>query len=409
MIASSPAPGTPLTDGWPVDTFSPAVNWEITLAKNGFRVFDSDIHVVEPADLFENHLDAPFRDRIPRMQRSDVTGVDTWMINGQSFPVWNEWPEFAAANAGLKEKKAQTPHQVRAFERGFDAVTTLEAMDAEGVDVAALFRTIGGTMVIGTDGLDPDYASALCRAYNDWIAQYAGTDSARLKGIALLPLQSVDQAIEEARRAVDELGFVGVTMHLEPVDGRLLYDPEVEPLWDELEKLGTAVCLHGTSTAPGVEDISRKYLRHPAARTLTHTVSFPTQIMGAMAGMVLSGVLERHPGLRVAFLEANCSWLPWFLYRLDDQQRKYTDSPLALPPSEYFRRQCFISMEADEELVADVLPHFGDEHLVVSTDYPHPDSGFPNVMDEFFELDLSDETRTKVLWDNCARLYGIAD
>jgi predicted TIM-barrel fold metal-dependent hydrolase len=377
------------------------------VAKNGFRIFDSDIHVIEPANLFEDFLEAPYRDRIPRVRRSDVTGVDTWVIDGRSFPMWNEWPEYAAANARLAERKASTPLQVKAFEHGFDAATTLEAMDAEGVDATALFRTIGGTGVIGMDGLGDEYATALCRAYNNWLSSYCAADPARLKGVALLPLQSVDMAIEEARRAVQELGFVGVTVHCEPVDGHMLHDARMEPLWAELVRLNVPLCLHGTSTAPGELDVSRKFLHRPAGRTLTHTVAFPMQIMGAFAGLALSGTLERHPSLRVALLEANCSWLPWFLYRLDDQQRKYADSPLPLEPSAYFHRQCVASMEADEALALEALPHLGADHLVVSTDYPHPDSGFPHVMDEFFELDLSDDARRQILWDNCIRLYGL--
>jgi predicted TIM-barrel fold metal-dependent hydrolase len=244
-------------------------------------------------------------------------------------------------------------------------------------------------------------------AYNNWLHDYCAGDPARLKGVAILPLQAIDLAIEEARRVVNDLGFVGVTVHCEPVDGRLLYDAAVEPLWDEIERLGVAACLHGTSTAPGIEDVSRKFLRHPAGRTLTHAISFPTQMMGAMSGLILSGVLERHPAMRTAFLEANCSWLPWLLYRLDDQQKKYTDSPLSLAPSEYFKRQCFISMEVDEDLASGVIEYMGDDHLVLSTDYPHPDSAFPKAIEEFFEQDMLEDTRRKILWDNCARLYNL--
>lgn len=376
--------------------------------KNGFRVVDSDIHVIEPGSLFEDYLEEPFRHRMPTMTRSDITGVDSWVIDGQLFPIWNEWPEFVEANARLQAKKQQTPFQVKAFERRFNPATTLEAMDLEGVDIAALFRTNGGTWILGLDHLEPEYAAALCRAYNNWMYDYCQADPARLKGVALLPLQAIDLAVEEVKRVVTDLGFVGVTVHPEPVNGRLLYDEEVEPLWSEIERLGTAVCLHGTSTAPGREDISRKYLRHPAGRTLTHAISFPSQIMGALAGLVLSGVLERHAALRIAFLEANCSWLPWLLYRLDDQQEKYGDSPLPLRPSEYFLRQCVISMEADESLALDVMAKYGDDLVVISTDYPHPDSAFPHAMDEFFSLGMSEEARRKVLWDNCAKLYGLA-
>ena len=376
--------------------------------KNGFRILDSDIHVIEPGDLFENYLEDPFRSNIPRTERSELTGFDTWLIPGNRvFPPWIKWPEFIAANDTLLATKSATPEQVAAFETGFDAKTTLAAMDLEGVDAAALLRTLGGMWVIGTDGLEPEYAAALCRAYNNWLHDYCAEDPARLKGVAILPLQAIDLAIEEARRVVNDLGFVGVTVHCEPVDGRLLYDAAVEPLWDEIERLGVAACLHGTSTAPGIEDVSRKFLRHPAGRTLTHAISFPTQMMGAMSGLILSGVLERHPAMRTAFLEANCSWLPWLLYRLDDQQKKYTDSPLSLAPSEYFKRQCFISMEVDEDLASGVIEYMGDDHLVLSTDYPHPDSAFPKAIEEFFEQDMLEDTRRKILWDNCARLYNL--
>ncbi|MBI67753.1 MAG: hypothetical protein CL777_03285 [Chloroflexi bacterium] len=377
--------------------------------KNGFKIFDSDIHVVEPANLFQDYLEGEYRSRMPVMQRSDLTGVDTWVIDGIQFPIWNEWPEFLEANKGLKQKKQSTEFHIHAFDNKFDPITTLAAMDLEGVDIAALFRTNGGTWILGLDDLEPEYATALCRAYNNWMYDYCQVSPSRLKGIALLPLQAVDMAIEEARRAVLELGFVGVTLHPEPVNGRLLYDSELEPLWDALEKLNVAVCLHGTSTAPGREDISRKYLRHPAGRTLTHAISFPSQIMGAMGGLILSGVMERHPQLRFAFLEANCSWLSWFLYRIDDQQQKYTDSPLILKPSEYFYRQCMISMEADEHLALPWINATNGKFTVISTDYPHPDSAFPDSMNEFFDLDIKADVRRKILWDNCIRLYGIKD
>jgi predicted TIM-barrel fold metal-dependent hydrolase len=377
------------------------------VSKNGFRILDSDLHVIEPGDLFTRYLDPKFSDRAPTLEISDVSAIDTWVVDGNPFPYWGRWPEFHQANQRLRDKKEVSAFQVRAFETKFNSKTTLEAMDMEGVDTAVLYRTTGGMLGMAIDGLEPEFALALCRAYNDWIADYCKTDPTRLKGVAMLPLYDVDMAIDEARRAVNELGFVGVTVHCEPVNGRLPYDLEVEPLWTELERLGTSVGFHGTSTAPSTEDITRKYLRHPAGRTLTHALSFPTQMMAMIAGLTLSGVLERHPSLRVAFLEANCSWLPWLLYRLDDQWAKYTDAPLQQRPSDYFLRQCCISVEADEPGLQEVINRVGDDNLVISTDYPHPDSAFPHSMDEFFEQEISDDSRRKVLWDNTARLYGI--
>lgn len=377
------------------------------MAKAGFRIIDSDLHLIEPADLFEQYLEKRFREQAPRREASVVSGQNTWAVDGKPTPHWIDWPEFRNANSRLWQKKEDSPVQVEAFERGFDAASTLRAMDIEGVDVAPLYRSAAGVMCVATDGLDPPFRSALCRAYNDWLANFCKADPVRLKGVALIPLHDISFAIEESRRAVQQLGFVGVSLYPEPVGGRMLYDLDVEPLWDALEELHTAVGIHGSSNSTSDVEVSRRYLQHPAPRVVSHAITFPFQTMGVMAGMLLSGVLERHPGLRVAFLEANCGWLSWFLYRLDEQSEKYADAELAHAPSEYFLRQCFISMDSDEAVAEDVIRRWGDDFVIISTDYPHADSPFPHAMDQFLELGFPAETKRKILWDNCARLYGL--
>ena len=82
-------------------------------------------------------------------------------------------------------------------------------------------------------------------------------------------------------------------------------------------------------------------------------------------------------------------------------------APIALPPSEYFKRQCCLALDADEEPAVDVVEKLGADYFVVSTDYPHPDGAFPEAMNEFLALPLDDAARRKILWDNCARLYDI--
>jgi len=378
------------------------------MTKRGFRVMDSDLHVIEPADLFDRYLEGPYRGDPPRRESSLVTGTDKWVAQGCVMPYWADMPNFRAANSRLNARKEQTPLQVKAFASGFSPETTLEAMDAEGIDVAVLYRTVAGILIAGSDGLEPAYAVAACRAYNNWLADYCGTDPRRLKGAALIPLHDVDLAIGETRRAVRDLGFIGVCLYPEPLNGRLLYDPEMEPFWSALEDLGVGVGIHGSSFAPAHEDVSRKYLLHPAGRTVTHALAAPMQMMAAIAGLILSGVLDRHPRIRLAFLEAGCAWLPWFLDRLDDQWEKYSDSPLSGAPSSYFQRQCFVSVEPGEVLVQDVVRRVGDGCLIISTDYPHSDSPFPHAIDEFLAIDLADSSRARILWENCARFYGLA-
>ena len=132
--------------------------------------------------------------------------------------------------------------------------------------------------------------------------------------------------------------------------------------------------------------------------------------MGAMASMTTGGVLERHPKLRCAFLEGTAGWLYWWLWRLDDQWEKFgpgCEHQLSMMPSEYFKRQCYIALDVDEEPAVDVVNKLGAEYFVVSSDYPHSDGAFPQAIEQFLSLSLSDEQRRQILWDNCARLYAI--
>lgn len=133
--------------------------------------------------------------------------------------------------------------------------------------------------------------------------------------------------------------------------------------------------------------------------------------MLALAAMITGGVLARFPRLRVGFLEGNSGWLPWWLNRLDDQWKKYGGGEsirLDGLPSEYFRRQCYIGTDVDEELLSVVIDEVGDDNIVMSTDYPHADGPFPHGTETFLNLPgVSLESKRKILWDNCVKLYGL--
>ena len=146
---------------------------------------------------------------------------------------------------------------------------------------------------------------------------------------------------------------------------------------------------------------------------LMHAAAHPVEMMLAMGGLISGGVFDRHPTLRAGFLECSCGWVPWWLWRLDEEHEKlgHADrATLARRPSETFREHCFVAVEPDEVGLPEVIAALGDDAWVISTDWPHDDSGYPHAMDTFLSLPgLSDDSRRKILWDNCARLYGLAD
>ena len=78
-----------------------------------------------------------------------------------------------------------------------------------------------------------------------------------------------------------------------------------------------------------------------------------------------------------------------------------------MAPSEYFKRQGYASVEADEEPVKYVVADIGSSNILFSTDFPHSDSKFPNSVERFLELDIDDDAKRKILWDNCVDTYRL--
>ena len=378
------------------------------MAKAGFRILDSDLHLMEPPDLYERYLDPRYRDRVPRATADRAGHYAGWMVDGRPIPPWIGDSEVLRANEML-DLKAQR-EMPEGWGSHFDAASSLRAMDTEGIDVAVMFRT-SASMLVSVDSLEPDYSLALCRAFNDWVSDYCKVAPDRLKATAIVPQHDPALAAEEARRAVKELGVVAIVLLPMPIANRHVHDPDFDVLWAEIQRLGVPVCFHGTSGAASRDYVGARFVGHPTYRTLLHSSVFSLELMLTMGSLILGGVLERYPQLKVAFLEGTCSWLPWWLYRLDDQWEKFGPGEsvrLSKPPSAYFLRQCFISMDADEHLAEDMVNRLGDDNVVFSTDYPHPDSAYPHATDEFLSLEgLSTATKRKVLWDNCARLYGL--
>ncbi len=136
---------------------------------------------------------------------------------------------------------------------------------------------------------------------------------------------------------------------------------------------------------------ARRYVGHANFHPIAHAIRNPVELMGAIASLTTGGVMERHPKLRAAFLEGTAGWLPWWLWRLDDQWEKFgpgCERSLSMLPSEYFRRQCYIALDVDEEPAVHAVNDLGAEYFVVSSDYPHSDGAFPEAMQQFFGLPL---------------------
>ena len=381
--------------------------------KNGFRVLDSDLHTMEPDGLWADYLEEPFKKLAPQFLRSTDRAPNQPVIRIGDIEIaeFSKRPRTAVVGRSLQERAfARHPHYAVAHARGYDAATHLEAMDIEGIDVAVVYGT-RGRQVLMHDDLDPQVAAALARAHNNWTRDFCARDPRRLKFAAQLAFHDVPSAVAEARRAVRELGAIAVIGTPNPVHGRHVHDPEMEPLWTAIEELGVPVGFHPTGQSSLRDDIARRYVDTPNGRVIGVAGRNPIELMMAFGSMAAGGVLERHPGLRCAFLEGTCGWLPWYLWRLDEAWEKFgpgSEVQISQLPSQYFFRQCYIATDADEKPLRQVVEAIGDDNIVVSTDYPHSDGLFPSAIEEFVQLEgVGDKTKAKILWDNCARLYKL--
>ena len=381
--------------------------------KNGFRVLDSDLHTMEPDGLWAEYLAEPFKKFAPQFLRSSDRAPNQPVIRIGDVEIaeFSKRPRTAVVGRSLQERAfARHPHYAIAHARGYDATTHLEAMDIEGIDVAVIYGT-RGRQVLMHDDLDPQVAAALARAHNNWTRDFCALDPRRLKFAAQLAFHDVPSAVAEARRAVRELGAVAVIGTPNPIRGRHVHDPELDPLWTAIEELGVPVGFHPTGQSSLRDDIARRYIDTPNGRVIGVAGRNPIELMMAFGSMAAGGVLERHPGLRCAFLEGTCGWLPWYLWRLDEAWEKFgpgSEIQISQLPSQYFFRQCYIATDADEKPLRQVVEAIGDDNIVVSTDYPHSDGLFPVAIEEFIRLEgVSDKSKAKILWDNCARLYKL--
>ena len=370
------------------------------MARNGFKVFDSDMHIMEPPDLWPRYMAAEFGSRAPRGCTSENVR-DLGLIFPQEQP--NARHSAGTLHRGHNYDKNQGIYRDHS-ERGWSGEVQLEAMDTEGIDAAVLFPS-RGLGVLTYPEHQPDFAAALARAYNDWLHDFCRAGPERLFGAGMISVYDMDDAVSETRRVAGEYGFRSVFLRSNIVTGKPLHDPYYEPLWDTLEELGLPIGFHEASAS-----------RSPQAGEqfepnfgLRRVYAQPFEQMMGLGSFLAGGVLARHPKLRVAFLEANCSWLPWLLWRLDEGYEREGDifmTDLEEKPSEYFRRQCWVSVEPDEAPARYTIEEIGCDQLVFSTDYPHGDSKYPHAVEGFLELELSDEQKRKILWDNCARFYG---
>ena len=258
-----------------------------------YATIDADGHVIEPADIWLPRLDPQFHAAAPR-RVVDNRGRVRQFVGGE-----------------LKTYIPMPPGSGSPVAGGFDAKARLRDMDAQGIECSVLFPTTG--LFFGGLG-NADVQIALCRAYNDWLHEFCSADPKRLRGVAAVPQLDVGESVNEARRTVEDYGFVGAMLRPNQVNGRNLDDPWYEPLWQALSELGIPAAMHEGTTQDLPQSADRRYDNF----MFRHVCSHPHEQQMALMEFTCGGVLDRYRDLRVIFLESGCGWIAHWLERLDE-------------------------------------------------------------------------------------------
>jgi uncharacterized protein len=382
--------------------------------KDGRLVADSDMHVMEPADLWQRYIDPVWAHAAP----VGLNEIERDMRVRVKNAVLLRLGRTSAREKGRPWSADQDSAFAHAEERNWDAKSQVMAMDMEGIDSTVLFPSRGLFVLalqsaehIGPDGMDLGLSAAIARAYNDWMYDFVCDTgrSDRVFGSAMIAPHDVSAAIEELGRSV-ERGFKAGFLVPGLVDNKPWHHPTYDPLWREAERLGVPICFHGGGTTYLKPDFA--FSEHLDKLMLWHAFNQPLGIMFVVTCFTSGGILERFPELKVGLLEGNCSWAPFMMYRLDEHWEwtgRYEAPDLQMKPSQYFLRNCFVSCEADEEVARHYFEDFGDDNVVFSTDYPHADSKFPHATEQFLELPFGETTKRKLLWENYCKLYGVSE
>ena len=285
---------------------------------------------------------------------------------------------------------------------GYDMAQRREDMRREPVDRQLLFPTAITIPTTNTGGL----GLALCQAYNNWVANLVKGHEDLFLPVAMAPAGCPDAMSDELRRCVKKLGMK--TGHLVPYCGpHNLDDPVFYPYYETAQELDVPLLCHPVTNGVLTERFDNFFKMHVLGR--------PMNCTHGLIALILGGIFERFPRLKVVFFECSAEWIPYWIHRMDDDYEWAKKHPretgadrVTMPPSEYAKRNCYVTCEADEKRLQPAIEELGEDHILMATDYPHFDSEFPGTVSEIrSRSDLTETQKEKILGGNAARILNL--
>ena len=352
-------------------------------------VIDADTHVDETENTWEYLLPSERQFR-PTCVTDDRDGKRYWMVDGNQF-------------LRIPRSDVVTGTTVETREL-LDVDARVADMDRLGTEVQVIYPTL----LLLAPAQRPEVDVAIRRAYNRWVGEACDRSGGRLRWVCVPSVADMDAALEEIRWA-KEHGAVAIMKKGDPDFGRWPVDPYFFPLYEEAQRLDLPICFHqGT----GMPDI-----RSGPDFSYGRFQRLPLSVVNAFYSFVTNSVPDRFPRLRLGFVEAGASWVPYVTYDLNRRVEKQPEGS-AIDGIKFqtkddllVQNRCFVTCQVDEDLPY-ILTYTAGDALIVGSDYGHSDPsrerGFVPLLEERARHgDVAPDLVRKITYDNAKALYGL--
>jgi predicted TIM-barrel fold metal-dependent hydrolase len=380
-------------------------------------VIDADSHWCEAPDLFTKRAPAKFKDRVPRVE--EVDGMLQWVFDGHPIGRFSAGGVIGRDGAKEEAHRALMEWDHDQVHLGaHDPDVRLGVLDECGIDAQVIFpSTIGlGGQDLGTMD-DPDLCRVAIEIYNDAQVEIQANSGNRLLPMPLMPAWDVDACVKEAQRVAD-LGVRGVNMTSDPQD---LGAPDLastawDPFWEVCAGYELPVHFHIGASVTAMTFYG-KYAWESHADNTKLAIGGTLLFIGnarVVTNLILSGVFDRYPELKMVSVESGVGWIPFILEALDYEMSENAPRELAAlkkMPSEYFRSNLYATFwfENNRNKLGDLIEAVGEDSILFETDFPHPTCLYPHPLETVQAKmeTLPEATQRKIFGENAKQLYRL--
>jgi predicted TIM-barrel fold metal-dependent hydrolase len=380
-----------------------------------------------PPDLFTKNASPALRDRMPYV--ADAPTGPSWVTKrGANLGLVNGMGSAGRAYTPGKIHRSDRMASTGLYDDGKKGIRRLtdpdlrvKDQDRDGVQAEVLYGILGASSRVN----DPEAAVEMLRVYNDWLADFVEAKPGRFVGLAAIPNHPVESAVAEVERIAKRGALKGVDI-ANSSDIKPLWDPYWKPLWEAIDATGLPLHFHTVSgyvpdhirkimfvgsdptraKLPDAPDVPMPVARAAFASNITQ---FQMNMANILTSMIFGGVLEHHRNIRLVLGESGIGWIPYVLQRMDGEwEDQFKDLALKMPPSGYWKRQCYATYQTDP-IGVKLIDDLGHDNIMWGSDFPHPDGIWPDSQ-EYIKTELGhlpEGVRRKVICENAGKLYGL--